>query len=67
MHIFKNVTEVIWDHLNGKRDTIGCQQDLEKFNYMPHLWIDEDGNLPIVPWVLSKQEKCVVKEVIEKF
>ena len=62
MHIFKNVSQVIWDHINGKHDTIGYdRQDLKIVNCMPHLWIDEGGNL--APWVLSKQEKTIVKEV----
>ena len=67
MHIFKNVSQVIWDHIIGKRDTIGCCRDLEKVNRMPHLWIDESGNLPVAPWVLSKQEMTLVKETTEKF
>ena len=67
MHMFKNVSQIIWDHLNGKRDTIGCHPDLGKVNRMPHLWIDEDGKMPIAPWVLSKQERSVVRVVFEKF
>lgn len=67
MHIFKNVSQLIWDHITGKRDSIGCRKDLEKVNRMPHLWIDESGNKPPAPWVLSKQEMTVVKAAIEKF
>lgn len=67
MHIFKNVSQLIWDHITGKRDSIGCRKDLEKVNRMPHLWIDESGNKPSAPWVLSKQEMTVVKAAIDKF
>ncbi|MCO5568202.1 hypothetical protein L7F22_021898 [Adiantum nelumboides] len=34
---------------------------------MPHLWVDENGNKPKAPWILSKQEFTMVKEAIEKF
>ena len=67
MHIFKNVSQLIWDHITGKRDTIGCRKDLEKVNCLPHLWIDESGNKPPATWVPSKQEMTVVKATIEKF
>ena len=67
MHIFNNVSQVIWDHIIGKCDTIGCHRDFEKVNCMPHLWIDESGNKPPAPWVLSKQEMTVVKAAIKKF
>ena len=45
MHIFKNVSQLVWDHIIGKRDSIGCRKDLEKVNRMPHLWIDESGKI----------------------
>ncbi|MCO5547710.1 hypothetical protein L7F22_001161 [Adiantum nelumboides] len=67
MHIFKNVSHAKWDHLIGKRDTIGCRKDLETVNRMPHLWVDENGNKPKAPWILSKQEFTMVKEAIKKF
>ena len=67
VHIFKNVSQLVWDHITGKRDTIGSRRDLEKVHRMPDLWIDESGQLPSAPWVLSKQEMTVVKAAIENF
>ena len=67
MHVFKNVSQLVWDHIIGKHDTIGSRRDLEAVNRMQHLWADDSGNFPRAPWVLNKTEMSLVKDTIEKF
>lgn len=69
MHIFKNVGENIWEHIIGKRDTLGAREDLRSMNRLPREAEPQIGNrgvivLPKAPWILSKVEQDKVKGVI---
>ena len=67
MHIFKNVIKILWEHIMGKRDSLGARKDLETMQSMSNLWVDEHGKLPATPWVLNKKEQEIVKQTIESF
>lgn len=68
MHIFKNVGSLLWDHLIGKKDTLGARIDLKSTGRMEQFWPQtaSDGSikLPKAPWILTGQQERKVKEII---
>lgn len=69
MHIFKNVAQSTWDHIIGKKDTLGAREDMKSINRLPPSIEPRMGKrgklvLPKAPWVLSKVEQERVKGVI---
>ena len=38
MHIFKNVTQQIWDHITSARDNLGVREDLQLSGRLPIAW-----------------------------
>ena len=69
MHIFKNVAQTIWDHLIGKKDSIGAREDLRSIRRLPTSAVPRAGPsgrmvLPKAPWILAKKEQDRVKGVI---
>ena len=73
MHIFKNVAQILWEHLIGNRDDKKAQAYLQEGEllYMHSYWplIREGGveTPPKVPWILTKEEQARVKRVITGF
>ena len=71
MHIFKNVGEMIWKTLIGKKESKGQRDDLQERGRMQELWAITKPNgtvsLPRAPWVLRKTEEQQVKKVISEF
>ena len=65
MHCFKNVAVRIWQHITGQKDKINSREDLKEANVMRKMWPREIGSLPDAPWILSKEERRVVKRTIE--
>ena len=61
MHIFKNVGEVLWKTITGKKESKGQRDDLQDQGRMQEMWVrtKPDGKvvLPRAPWVLSKVEE----------
>ena len=68
MHIFKNVASILWEHLLGKRDTLGAREDMKHTNQLPETWPKEGKNgkmiLPKAPWILTNEEIKRVQGVI---
>lgn len=59
MHIFKNVAQSTWDHIIGKKDTLGAREDMKSINRLPpsiEPRMGKGGKLVLskAPWVLSK-------------
>ena len=73
MHIFKNVGQILWEHLVGAWDNKKAQDDLQEADvlHMQMYWpIIGEGNavtLPNVPWILTQQEEKRVKHIIANF
>lgn len=70
MHIFKNVSCSIWQHLVGERDTRGARDDLREMDKMRDMWTqvrNERVILPKAPWIFTKTEEAVVKREIASF
>ena len=71
MHIFKNVGEVLWKTITGKKESKGQRDDLQDQGRMQEMWVctKADGKvvLPRAPWVLSKVEEQQVKKTISEF
>ena len=71
MHIFKNVGEVLWKTITGKKESKGQRDDLQNQDRMQALWARTNSNgkqvLPRAPWVLSKAEAIQVKRTISEF
>ena len=67
MHIFKNVGQMLWEHLSRAQDNKKACGDLQEVripsmqSYWPMVGEDNVFILPIVPWVLSQQEQKRVK------
>ena len=71
MHIFKNVGELLWKTISGKKESKGQRDDLQAEGRMQELWAVTKPNglvaLPKAPWVLRKVEEQQVKKIISKF
>ena len=67
MHTFNNAACLLWEYIIGKCFTLAQCMDLEEINKKEYLWVNNDGSLSFIPWVLSKQEKEMVKRSIEGF
>ena len=65
MHCFKNVAVVVWQHMCGQKDNHNSRVDLKEANTMRRCWPRENESLPDAPWILSKEERSVLKRVIE--
>ena len=69
MHIGKNVTEMLWRIIDGRRDTekiIKFCGDIQEVNHAMQSVIrsNSDGDQNNLPWLLTKQQINDVKEVI---
>ena len=69
MHIFKNVGQALWDHITGKKNSLGAREDLRVIGRLPPSTSPRMGTrgkviLPKVPWILSKVEQEHMKGVI---
>ncbi|RYA84795.1 hypothetical protein DD594_25700, partial [Enterobacter cloacae complex sp. 4DZ1-17B1] len=68
MHIFKNVGNLLWDHLTVKKDTLGARVDLRNVDRMEEYWPQtaSDGSikLPKAPWIFTGAQERKVKETI---
>ena len=69
MHIFKNVASSLWDHIMGRKDDLKWRMDFEALNKRQDLWVNTIDSIPLkrAPWVLSKEDKCIVRKVIREF
>ena len=65
MHCFKNVAVAIWQHICGHKDSYNNRADLKEVNVMRQYWPWENVRLPDAPWILTKEEKSIVKKVIK--
>ena len=65
MHCLKNVAVSIWQHIIGQKDNINSREDLKETNIIRKMWPCENGLLSEAPWILSKEERRVVKRTIE--
>ena len=54
-----------WQHICGQKDNHNSRANLKEVNVMQRYWPRENGTLSSTPWILSKEEKSVVKHVIE--
>ena len=62
MHVFNNVGQVVWDHITGKKNSLGVIEDLIVIRHFPALASPSMGShgkviLPKAPWILSKVEQ----------
>ena len=69
MHVFKNVGQALWDHITGKKDSLGAREDLRVIGHLPPSTSPCMGTrgkviLPKAPWILSKVEQERMKGVI---
>ena len=69
MHVFKIVGQALWDHITGKKDSLGMREDLRMIGRLPPLALLCMGTrgrviLPKAPWILSKVEQERMKGVI---
>lgn len=65
MHIFKNVADQLWRHLNGERDTTAARRDLVVASTKQSLWpttseAEEAVSYEHAPWVLTNEEMRTV-------
>jgi hypothetical protein len=71
MHIFKNVTSSIFDHLIGSKDSLAIREDLQSIGRLKEAWPIKKTNSNVTfkraPWTLTALELKKVKEVICKF
>ena len=71
MHIFKNVGEMLWKTITGKRESKAERDDLMSIGRMPNLWPRPKSNgkfvIPKAPWVLQRAEERQVKKTIATF
>ena len=65
MHYFKNVAVSVWQHITGQKDNINSKENLKEANIMRKMWPCENGSLQEAPWILSKEERIVVKRTIK--
>ena len=65
MNCFKNVAVAIWQHICGHKDSYNCRADLKEVNVMRRCWPRENVRLPDAPWILTKEEKSIVKKAIK--
>lgn len=61
MLVFKNMGQAIWDHIVGKKDSLGAREDMRAIRRLPPLAAPRMGPrgkmiLPKAPWILSKVE-----------
>jgi hypothetical protein len=73
MHIKKNVTKMVWiifDGRNDKEKIVKICSDIQEANHAMHNLIDSNINVrdlnSSIPWLFTKKESNVVKEVIRK-
>ena len=69
MHFFMNVGQALWDHITGKKDSLGTREDLRIIGHLPSSASPRMGTrgkmiLPKAPWILSKVEQERMKGVI---
>ena len=69
MHVFKNVGQAIWDHIIGKKDSLGAREDLRAIRRLPPSATPRMGPrgkmvLPKAPWILSRADQERIKQVI---
>ena len=69
MHVFKNVGQALWDHIIGKKDSLGAREDLRVIRCLPPSASPRMGTcgkaiLPKAPWILSKVEQERMKGFI---
>ena len=65
MHCFKNIAVAIWQHICGHKDSYNCRVDLKEVHVMHQCWPQENVHLPNAPWILTKEEKSMVKKAIK--
>ena len=74
MHIGKNIIETLWKILDGRRDKekiVKICNDIHESNHalknFTHSNSNRDQiNISALPWLLTKQQSDVIKEVIRK-
>ncbi|MCO5583177.1 hypothetical protein L7F22_037086, partial [Adiantum nelumboides] len=54
----------IWKHINGDMDNIKARKDLEELGVKNACWVQDEQEIPDAPWILTKEEKEVVKKII---
>ena len=69
MHVFKNVGQAIWDHIIGKKDSLGAREDMRAIRRLPPSASPRMGPrgkmiLPKALWILSRVEQERMKGVI---
>lgn len=69
MHVFKNVGQSIWDHIIGKKDSLGAREDMRAIRRLPPSASPRMGPsgkmiLPKAPWILSRVEQERMKGII---
>jgi hypothetical protein len=75
MHIGKNITELLWQILDGRTDKERIRKiccDIQEANHTLQSVIinsngDEREQNTNLPWLLTKQQSNIVKEVIRKY
>ena len=69
MHVFKNVGQAIWDHIIGKKDSLGVKEDMRTTSHLPPLASPRMGPsgkmiLSKAPWILLIVEQECTKGVM---
>ena len=65
MQCFKKVIVALWQHICGQKDNYNSRRDLKKENIKQRYWFCENNQLLNAPWILRKEEKSIVKKIIE--
>ena len=56
----------IWQHICGHKDSYNnSREDLKEVNVMRRYWPWENVCLLDAPWILTKEEKSIVKKINE--
>ena len=68
-YVFKNVGQAIWDHIIGKKDSLGARKDMRAIRRLPPSASPRMGPrgkmiLPKTPWILSRVEQEHMKGVM---
>lgn len=69
MHVFKNVGQAIWDHVTGKKDSLGAREDMRSIRRLPASAAPRMGPrgkivLPKAPWIMARADLERMKQVI---
>jgi hypothetical protein len=62
MDVERNISDNVFKHLFGEKDTLGTKRDMEEVHVHPWLWLQRRGSKfvkPMAPYVFNSNETRV--------